>query len=135
MIPTGIIKRFDFVGRIGIPSSVSILAFGTSDPEGIPMEIFYEKDGTIILKPFSFEKEKKNMTVFDKFCEEIEKIRGAEVYGELDDEPYVELAMITDENIKKATKIIEKYGYEIVDEEDCEGSDYPSYCIWFKENE
>ena len=52
MIPTGIIKSFDFVGRIGIPSNVSILAFGTSDPEGIPMEIFYEKDGTIILKPY-----------------------------------------------------------------------------------
>jgi hypothetical protein len=72
------------------------------------------------------------MNNFEKFCEEIEKIRGAEVYGELNDEPYVELAMITNENIKKTTEIIEKYGYAIVNEKDCEGSDYPSYCIWFE---
>lgn len=71
---------------------------------------------------------------FEKFCEEIEEIRGAAVYGDIDEEPNVELAMITGENIKKATEIIEKYGYKITEEGECEGSDYPSYCIWFEKD-
>lgn len=51
MIETGIIRKFDDLGRIVIPKSVRQEAFGTSKNEGKPMEIFYEKDGTIILKP------------------------------------------------------------------------------------
>lgn len=51
MVATGIIRRFDDLGRIVIPKSVRQEAFGTSKNEGKPMEIFYEKDGTIILKP------------------------------------------------------------------------------------
>lgn len=49
---TGIIRRFDDLGRIVIPRAVRVTAFGAANVEGKPMEIFYEKDGTIILKPY-----------------------------------------------------------------------------------
>lgn len=52
MKPTGIIRRIDDLGRIVIPKNVRKEAFGTEDADGKPMEIFYEKDGTIILKPY-----------------------------------------------------------------------------------
>lgn len=51
MIETGIIRKFDDLGRIVIPRSVRQEAFGTNKTEGKYIEIFYEKDGTIILKP------------------------------------------------------------------------------------
>ena len=51
MITTGIIRKFDDLGRIVIPRIIRQEAFGTSKTEGKPMEIFYENDGTIILKP------------------------------------------------------------------------------------
>lgn len=52
MKASGIIRRLDDLGRIYIPKEVRQGAFGTRDTEGIPMEIFYEKDGTIILKHY-----------------------------------------------------------------------------------
>ena len=52
MIATGIIRRIDDLGRIVIPRDVRQRAFGTPDTEDKPMEFFYEKDGTIILKPY-----------------------------------------------------------------------------------
>ena len=52
MIASGCIRRFDDLGRINIPKEVRRQAFGKNvDTEGKPMEIFYEEDGTIILKP------------------------------------------------------------------------------------
>lgn len=52
---TGIIRRFDDLGRIAIPKEVRKKAFGKNvDTDGKPMEIFYEEDGTIILKPYEF---------------------------------------------------------------------------------
>ena len=51
MISTNIIRRFDDLGRIVIPKEVRKQALGTPYTDGKPMEIFYEKDGTIILKP------------------------------------------------------------------------------------
>lgn len=51
MITTGIIRKFDDLGRIVIPRSVRQEAFESIKNEGKSMEIFYEKDGTIILKP------------------------------------------------------------------------------------
>lgn len=56
MIASGIIRRFDDLGRFVIPRSVRISAFGKADVTNQPMEIFYEKDGTIILKPIKFDK-------------------------------------------------------------------------------
>lgn len=58
MRATGIIRRIDDLGRIVIPKEVRKIAFGTSNTEGKLMEIYYEKDGTIILKPYKFEKDK-----------------------------------------------------------------------------
>lgn len=51
MIQTGIIRKFDDLGRIVIPRSVRQEIFGTPKTEGKMMEIFYDKDGTITLKP------------------------------------------------------------------------------------
>lgn len=55
MRATGIVRRIDDLGRITIPKEVRKIAFGTPNAEGKPMEIYYEKDGTIILKPYKFE--------------------------------------------------------------------------------
>ena len=52
MIETKIIRRFDELGRIVIPIKAREAAFGTKDVEGKAMEVFYAKDGTIILKPY-----------------------------------------------------------------------------------
>lgn len=51
MIKTDLFRRFDELGRINIPREVRKQALGTTVTEGKCMEIFYEKDGTIILKP------------------------------------------------------------------------------------
>ena len=51
MIKTGLIRRFDDLGRIVVPKEVRKQAFGKTDLTSIPMEFFYEKDGTIIIKP------------------------------------------------------------------------------------
>lgn len=51
MIKTGIIRKLDDLGRIVIPRTIRQEVFESTKNEGKPMEIFYEKDGTIILKP------------------------------------------------------------------------------------
>ena len=51
MIKTGIIRRFDDLGRIAVPKEVRKQVFGKTDLTSVPMEFFYEKDGTIIMKP------------------------------------------------------------------------------------
>ena len=56
MIKTGIIRRMDDLGRIVIPKEIRRQAFGTTEVDGKEMEIFYEKDGTIILKPVNNER-------------------------------------------------------------------------------
>lgn len=70
---------------------------------------------------------------YEQFCAEVCKIRGVEVYDSCDDEEddYVECGIISDTYIDKVRKVIAKYGYTISEEFECEGSDYPSYCIWF----
>lgn len=55
MIKTGIIRKIDDLGRIVIPRLVRQELFGTIENEGKAMEIFYEEDGTIILKPIKVE--------------------------------------------------------------------------------
>lgn len=55
MIATRIIRRFDDMGRIVIPIAIREAIFGTKNVEGKAMEIFYEKDGTVILKPIEIE--------------------------------------------------------------------------------
>lgn len=55
MIKTGVIRRIDDLGRIVIPKEVRQNAFKSKNlrnVEGMPMEFFYENDGTIILKPY-----------------------------------------------------------------------------------
>jgi len=49
---TGNIRRIDDLGRIVIPKEIRRAVFGTSDATGESMEFYYEKDGTIILKPY-----------------------------------------------------------------------------------
>ena len=51
MVKTGIIRRFDDSGRIAVPKEVRKQIFGKTDLASVSMEFFYEKDGTIIMKP------------------------------------------------------------------------------------
>ena len=55
MITTGIIRRIDDLGRVVIPKEIRKQVFGTVHADGKPVEIFYERDGTIILKPYKSE--------------------------------------------------------------------------------
>ena len=64
MIASGAIRRIDDLGRITIPKEVRKQAFGTSDVCGKPMEVFYESDGIIILKPYEFDNEDKYIQDF-----------------------------------------------------------------------
>ena len=73
---------------------------------------------------------------YEAFCNEISKIRGAAVYGDsIDDEPYVEIGIIDDDFINAVKEVIHKFDYMVLEECECEGSNYPSYCIWFGEVE
>ena len=56
MKSTAAIRRFDDLGRIVIPKEMRERAFGTAKTEGMLVEIYYEDDGTIILKPYEEEK-------------------------------------------------------------------------------
>ena len=48
---TGIVRRFDDLGRINIPKEFRRQIFGTHEKsEGMPMEIFMDKDEIIIRK-------------------------------------------------------------------------------------
>ena len=52
VVEKGLIRRFDDLGSINIPKEVRRQVFGKNvNTEGKPMEIFYEEDGTIILRP------------------------------------------------------------------------------------
>ena len=73
---------------------------------------------------------------YEAFCNEISKIRGAAVYGDsINDEPYVEIGIIDDDFINAVKEVIHKFDYMVLEERECEGSNYPSYCIWFGEVE
>ena len=73
---------------------------------------------------------------YEAFYNEISKIRGAAVYGDsIDDEPYVEIGIIDDDFINAVKEVIHKFDYMVLEERECEGSNYPSYCIWFGEVE
>ena len=51
MRATGIIRRFDDLGRIVIPREIRRQIFGTPEKsEGMPMEIFMDKDDIILRK-------------------------------------------------------------------------------------
>ena len=52
MRATGIIRRFDDLGRIVIPKEIRRQLFGTPEKsEGMPMEVFMDK-GNIILRKY-----------------------------------------------------------------------------------
>ena len=57
MTSTGIIRRMDDLGRIAIPKGVRQNVFGECDTGGMPFEIYWEADRTIILKPYKAEEE------------------------------------------------------------------------------
>lgn len=69
----GIVRRFDELGRINIPREVRKQLFGTPEKsEGMPMEIFMDKD-TIVLCKYEENKAddvceaKQGKWIFDKF--------------------------------------------------------------------
>ena len=51
MKATGIVRKFDDLGRIGIPKEIRIQLFGTKCTDGESMEMFIEKD-TIVLRKY-----------------------------------------------------------------------------------
>ena len=51
MKATGIIRRFDDLGRIIIPKEIRRLVFGKTDTTGEPMEIFID-GGSIVLRRY-----------------------------------------------------------------------------------
>ena len=55
---TGIVRRFDDLGRIVIPKEIRRILFGTKDVEGMPMEIFVDEDNIILRK---YEENKDNV--------------------------------------------------------------------------
>ena len=57
---TGIIRRFDDLGRIVIPREVRKNVFGRIDVQDIPMEVFYNEDGSIVLRPYKERGETEN---------------------------------------------------------------------------
>lgn len=61
MKATGIVRRFDDLGRIVIPREIRRQLFGTKCTDGEPMEIFMDKDEIILRK---YEEEKS-----DDVCE------------------------------------------------------------------
>lgn len=50
MKTTGIIRRFDDLGRIVIPREVRKNVFSNTDVTGVPMEIFIEGEDIILRK-------------------------------------------------------------------------------------
>ena len=50
MKATGIVRRFDDLGRIVIPKEIRRKLFGTKCTDGEPMEIFMDKDDIILRK-------------------------------------------------------------------------------------
>ena len=61
----GIVRRFDDFGRIVIPRELRRQIFGTSETEGIKMEIFIDKDNIILRK---YEENKSNDVCEWKKC-------------------------------------------------------------------
>lgn len=52
MKSTGIIRKFDDLGRIVIPRAVREQVFGTNKVDGVQMEIFLDENNNIILKTY-----------------------------------------------------------------------------------
>ena len=76
MITTGIIRRIDDLGRIVIPRDLRIKALGKAETEGWPFELYYEKDGTIILKPYRVVTAKDKLDSIKEKLEEHEPVTG-----------------------------------------------------------
>jgi bifunctional DNA-binding transcriptional regulator/antitoxin component of YhaV-PrlF toxin-antitoxin module len=60
MTTTGYVRRFDEYGRIVIPREVRKNVFGRIDVQDIPMEVFYNEDGSIVLRPYKERGETEN---------------------------------------------------------------------------
>ena len=72
----------------------------------------------------------RNSTNYSNFHNEIvTSILGAEIY-ENAEEQYIELPIITDENIAKAKEIIYGHDYFISKETEADGSDFSAYYTW-----
>ena len=50
MKATGIIRRFDDLGRINIPKEIRKQLFGTKCTEGEPMELFLDGENVVLRK-------------------------------------------------------------------------------------
>ena len=67
MKATGIIRRFDDLGRIAIPKEIRSQLFGTKYTDGEPMEIFMDKDYIVLRK---YEEENSDDACEWRLCDE-----------------------------------------------------------------
>ena len=76
MRATGIIRRFDELGRINIPKEIRTKLFGTKYTDGEPMEIFMDKDDIVLRK---YEESKSDDVCEwkqDDMCETVYRVCG-----------------------------------------------------------
>lgn len=69
MKATGIIRRFDDLGRITIPKEIKQRILGSTDLTGVPMEIFTEND-CIILKKYDTPEDMTKQETAKQFTKE-----------------------------------------------------------------
>ena len=77
MVETGIIRSFDDLGRLVIPRAIREKVFGENTIEGKQVEIFYENDGTIILKQIRTMTETQNKL---NNMEDVREKLGEQIY-------------------------------------------------------
>ena len=69
MKATGIVRRFDDLGRINIPKECRRMIFKTESAEGKPMEIFIDGD-SIVLRKYEDEESRKKQEIREKAIDE-----------------------------------------------------------------
>ena len=77
MESTGIVRRFDELGRIVIPKACR-KAIGLDVYEGIPMEIFVNEDCEIVLRPYGINEAREHGAEFLNALTEIPSMASDE---------------------------------------------------------
>ena len=101
MKATGIVRRFDDLGRIVIPKEIRRSLFGNAPVEGMPMEIFIENNDTVILKKYE---------PVNPECSELEKIKKT-----IDELENLKKCYRGDEDAEMKPMSFEDYLQEIID--------------------
>ena len=103
------VRRFDDLGRIVIPKEGREAAYKGSFEEGLPVEIYCEEDGTIILKP-AYENRQQLLTrreikIFNSYIEDA----GMDIAFGNTDWCNIYYKIVGDQVSDYAERLIEKY--------------------------